>query len=413
MRHYLIYSQADQQTLRVPEADDAFHGVVAPGTVIGYFPDATASFILTSRRPYFIDLKTPLFQDELKEPRPSHISLAHQLSARLGEQVENLASLAPEFYTDDVLEELVQGSISFQREYAHRGQRLGAKLDRYARLRAEARGENVPEDAAEGLLSPELVLAPYFCANRGHGQRWLTITEKIWQLLLAMPNSAQLSPVVAVDSTDPHELGAMLGRLPAGLSATVPYWLTGFDERLESADSLHELWNVIEQWADTYQLINLYGSYYSIILQKAGLHGFSNGIGFSESRKWPELASSGAAPARYYVPRLHAFLPPAEAQLLLDAEPWFACPCPVCGQATNEGRPAVVAMSFHEIKLHFVLARKLELDFVASHGLAAIYEQLDEAATRVVRLREAVLPIPSRLPSAHLEAWKDALGRRL
>jgi hypothetical protein len=57
-------------------------------------------------------------------------------------------------------------------------------------------------------------------------------------------------------------------------------------------------------------LVNMYGGFFSICLRHAGLAGFGNGLTYSESREWPALASTGAAPPRYYVRQLHAFLPP-------------------------------------------------------------------------------------------------------
>lgn len=78
------------------------------------------------------------------------------------------------------------------------------------------------------------------------------------------------------------------------------------------------------------ELVNLYGGFFSICMYHAGLWGFNNGLGYSESRDWPQLEATGAAPARYYVPRLHAYLPVGTAQALIEVEPEFRCPCVVC-----------------------------------------------------------------------------------
>src|SRR4051812_2203423 len=125
MQQYLIYSQSDQRTLRAPELDSAFHGVAVPGTIIGYFPEATAAFILASKKPYFIDIKTPLFQGEL-DARPSHVALAQRLSPTLAQRLDDLGSFDANFYRSQpaLIEELVSGSIAFQRNYAGQGATL-------------------------------------------------------------------------------------------------------------------------------------------------------------------------------------------------------------------------------------------------------------------------------------------------
>jgi hypothetical protein len=236
----------------------------------------------------------------------------------------------------------------------------------------------------------------------------------IWDAAAGSPRSNAIVPVVALDSEDPGGLAQILPLLPQQLSHTVIFWLTGFDERAEPVARLRSLWQIVSTYSQDYRLINLYGGYFSIMLSLAGLEGFSNGIGFSESRRWPELAASGAAPARYYVPRLHAFLAPGDAQLLVDQDSWFACTCEICSEFQIAGRPAIVTLDYHDLKRHFVLARKWEIDFVRDNGLPVVISQLEDALDHAETLQRAVIErapgaaLPSRFPIAHLAAWKDA-----
>jgi len=407
MRHFLIYSQSDQQTLRATEA--AYDGVAVPGTIVGYFPEATASFILASRVPYFIDLKTPLFQGNVAEARPSHLALAAKLAAPIADELERAGRFVPGFYDDAVLSELVDNAIAFQAGYADQGTTLGKKLEKYARLRAEARGEPVAADPLAHVRQPEFVIAPYFCATSAPDDGWRRVNARILALCAAREDAATISPVVALDAEDPGHLAALLPEIPRELSRRTFFWLTGFDERSEPFKRLVDLWRVVEAYAAEYELMNLYGSYFSILMSKIGLYGFSNGIGYSEFRRWPDLAASGAAPARYYVPRLHAFMSPGEAQFLVDTDPWFACRCAICESAELAGRPAVVALSYHDLKRHFVLARQSEIGHVEETELRVLREELDEAWLRARALRANKVGIAPRVPSGHLATWTEVL----
>jgi hypothetical protein len=406
-RHYLIYSQSDQQTLRASSADAAYHGVAVPGTIAGYFPDATASFILTSKRPYFIDLKTPLFQGDLLDPKPSHLALAEKLSPSLATELQGSGHFAASFYTDDVIVELVEHSIGFQRNYADQASSLSRKLDKYAKLRAVTRGEAPPADAASEALAPELIVSPYFCGRTIAGDPWLEVNRRIWEVLTGAEFAGEVSPVVALDSEEPGQLAEMLALVPPSLNNRVLFWLTGFDERSEPKERLLALWRVIAAYSGQFELINLYGSYFSIVASQVGLTGMSNGIGYSEFRRWPELASSGAAPARYYVPRLHAFLPPGDAQLLVDTDSWFACDCVVCREAERQGAPAIIALSYHGLKQHFVLCREAEIAFASSHTLVEVEAALVETLARVASLRRGEEEAVPRVPAGHLATWAD------
>ncbi len=414
MRHYLIYSQSDQQTLRDPRAERAYDAVAVPGTVAAYFPEATASFILATRRPYFIDVKTPLFQGPLVQPRPSHIALANTLSPTVAAALVAGGALGSAVYTEDVIHDLLRRTVEFQTTYHEQASAFRDKLAKYARLLAEARGEQPLAEPHAGLLAPEMILAPYFCARAIANDPWLDVDRRIWAAAAAREDSTRIVPVVALDSEEPSSLEDILSLLPDGLSRRVIFWLTGFDERSEPRQRLSALWKVVRDHRNRYDLINLYGGYFSVMLQFAGLAGFSNGIGYSESRRWPELASSGAAPARYYVPLLHAFLSPGDAQLLVDQDPWFACPCDVCAAAQVAGRPAIVALSYHDLKKHFVLARQAEIDYVRNNSLDAVLEQLEDAIEHADALRRAVAArdpgaaVPSRFPVGHLAVWREA-----
>jgi hypothetical protein len=67
-------------------------------------------------------------------------------------------------------------------------------------------------------------------------------------------------------------------------------------ERSASEEQLRHLWRVINERGRDRELVNMYGSFFSICLRYAGLAGFGNGLTYSEFRDWPALTATGAAP---------------------------------------------------------------------------------------------------------------------
>jgi len=152
-----------------------------------------------------------------------------------------------------------------------------------------------------------------------------------------------------------------------------------------------------------HRLVNLYGGFFSACLEYAGLWGFSNGLGYSESRDWPELPATGAAPARYYIPGLHLFTAPATAQLVIENEPAFACLCPICSQRAT----AIAGFSYHDLKAHFALARHQEIRLVGETSKEALADLLDQAAARFDSLKRRLPRIP--ISTEFLARWAMVL----
>ena len=408
MLHCLAYGNSDQASFRDLEVRDCFDIMSVPSTIASYYSDATAAFVLTSDLKYFIEPRTPLFQETLREPRASHYTLAAVMGptveAHLGTADDLTAGerhFSPEFYSQDVCDEVVSNIVRFQREYGGRARDVSAKLERYRSLLQRARGKAEDSQEMEVTRGPEYVLCPYFAADSLQSA-WWKVTQRVWRAALQLNDPNSISPVVAI--SDVGSLAEALQMAPAGLSDTVFFWIPGFDERQVSISDLRSLKDGISQLGKSHGLINLYGGFFSILLGEVGLHGFNNGLGYSESRQWPTLDATGAAPARYYVERLHAYLPTAAATALVERDRSFECLCSVC----DGGSRLPNELSYHELKRHFALARASEMRQVEEAGLSRVCETMreDQARARVASQR---MPRNVRIPRGHLSRWADAL----
>jgi hypothetical protein len=405
MRHFLAYGNSDQASFRDPEVKHALDYMMVPGTIAAYYPDATAAFVLSSGIKYAIDPRTPLFQELISQPRPSHFELASWLGEPVHQRMQAHQAAATirfpsDFYTDDVVTALVEAIVEAQRRYGGRAPQLVKKLERY-RLLAEkaAPGEQVTNiPAGQSGPRPEFVLAPYFFTS-SEQDPWFKVNKAIWQACRDL-DPASISPVVAVMKRGLLE--RVMQQVPKGFSKTVFFWINGLDERRANEADLRQLALTIKSLSTGRQLINLYGSFFSIILGRHGLWGMSNGLGYSEARNWPELGATGAAPARYYLRGLHMYLSDGTAQLIIDRAPEFACDCPVCS-----GR-RVVGMGYHQLKKHFALSRQWERSLVDSLDDDELIQHLKDSRSS---MRKVAKTMPSSLvPDTNfLDRWAAAL----
>jgi hypothetical protein len=307
-------------------------------------------------------------------------------------------------FTEEVLVELVESVVNAQATYGARAEEIAAKLDRYQQLLVQAMSEAgttlTPE--TEGLAAtrpPSFVLLPYFAAS-SLSDPWWDANRRIWQLGVKFSEQSP-SAVVAVGNA--ATLREAIQTVPTTLSEAIFFWITGLDERRASDSELLALANAVLNRPANRQLINLYGGFFSICLEYVGLWGFNNGLGYSESRSWPELSATGAAPARYYVRRLHAFFAPAVAQLLADADPTLRCDCVTC---VNRN---VVGLTYHELKRHFALSRRWEIHEVRTNMPEDIAATLDDTAQRMETVVAGSIPLRLVPDARYLRTWARVL----
>lgn len=407
MRHFLAYGNSDQASFRAPDVRGSFDYLTVPGTIAAYYPDATAAFVLSSELEYIIDPRTPLFQGRILVPKASHYALAAYHGQKVGDTlgtVERRISVAfsPDLYDKASIADMVSAVIAFQAHYHERAGAVTRQIERYARLLARAKGSVTERARQPGPRPPAFLLAPYFCMG-SPGSEWWDINMELWKACASHRLAHQISPVVALQ--DVSSIHLAFARIPAELSDSVFMWIAGLSERDAPEAILRYLLDAIKTLGAERRIINLYGGFFSICLGKVGLWGFNNGLTYSESRDWPELSATGAAPPRYYVRKLHAFLPVATADLLVEIDDWFACPCAAC-----EGR-RITDISYHGLKRHFALARSWERDTVADASLSDVAGQLREARGRYDGVVRRQMPPGVRQPATdYLERWADVLS---
>ena len=394
--HFLAYGATDQETFR--ELRDAYDGVLVPATVAAFQREGTGGFVLSlsateESPPYMIDSRFPLFQQALPTPKKSHDALAGLLGdptlvSRSGEPL-------PTSFTDERISKIAKSWVEFNTGY---GTREAAKFKKYAaRL-----GEDLAPEQAKG---PDCILAPYF-ACAGPDDPWWALSVKLFDATVVAAGDTPCIRVVCGTSA----IAAKQLMYELGSAESFVTWISGLDEYAANDSELLDYRRMIIDSAEAgHATFALYGGFFSVLLGNEGLHGSSHGVGFSEHRNWKELPSSGAPPARYYLPLAHRYVSQDLAQELYQVDRDLAsCDCEHC----SAGPP--IALDYHELMKHSVYCRAAEISDWIPRSATASARDLEDAHANLKDAIENSDMIPKMRTRAlkaieHLPVWINAL----
>ena len=400
--HLLAYGHSNQATFRHQTVQSSYDVISVPGTIATYYQQATGGFVIALNKPYFIDPRTPLFQQNLRgdEIRASFYTLA---SAH-GQTIENAVDRAST--TDSGVWELVQEAydphetaqswLDYQRRYV---QGSSEKIDHYSRLIGKPL--NHPQ-------SPAFLTNPYWMSEHVASKEWAMTKDTIVAINSMVRTDERLIPIVAwrrSAGSNWSDLHKIIDDMHAIDTDRMLLWIDDYRELDEDVDQLRALRETVSSYSSKGLAIGmLYGGFFSLLLGKTGLWAFGNGVGYSEYRAFPELPATGAPPARYYVYGLHRYHQRDVAvQLLNHAKNRFRIPDHL--NSPFEGKDPAT-LSYHELMTHFVFSRGAEVATVAGLDLPDLQAELVGTADFVES--HSVL---SRLVDVdYLRTWAEALS---
>lgn len=394
--HFLAYGSTDQQTLT--SLAPSYDGIVVPGTVAAFQAEGTQGFVLTlsasQKKPYLIDPRFPLFQNDLRQPKKSHLSLARVFG------LEDLVQMYGAAPLDIVAERMDQVCVRwFEFNTAFRNVAPKA-FDKYARRLKRT----LPIADAQG---PTWIIPPYLIADESSAAA--RISKNAWLRTLAIASEAghgdRVRPVVAVEN--PSNLLQAAQNLD---TKEVLIWVSDLDETKSAQHLLATYAKQVEMLSSSgIKPFALYGGYFATMLRSVGLRGVSHGVGFSEHRNHIELKSSGGAPARYYVRRIHRYLP-----VDLASELWRRDQTLVEDLTSPFGQTDPAELDYHSLMKHSVWARRAEIDVAESLSIADHINDLKVSRVSFlsgldnIRLTAGLKKRSSALVN-HLTLWEGAL----
>jgi hypothetical protein len=399
--HYLAFGSTDQQTLNALAGE--YNGLVVPGTVAAFRGEGTKGFVLalsaSSSVPYAVDPRFPLFQNDLREPKKSHLALARVLG--IEDLVQRNGGLPVALLDDELAAAIATRWVQFNTGF----QNLAPKaFDKYARRLKKP----LPQIQANG---PAQIMAPYLMYDGAPETKFWS--DSLWEATKSAAVAAGTpQPVVRVLAVKEPKLLSDL--FEDQHDPDVVIWVNNLEEPKSTpyrlAQYAVEVSQLAAQGASPFAL---YGGYFAVMLRSVGLKGISHGVGFSEHRNYIELKSSGGAPARYYVRKLHRYLP-----VDLASEIWRRRPELVDDPETPMGLMDPAELDYQALMKHSVLARAAEIresngfglvDHI--HELEVLYKRFSDGVA-TIRLTTG-LEKRAKENAGHLLQWKQALEEAL
>ena len=394
-KHFLAFGHSNQSTFRRTSVQGLYDAISVPGTIATYFQQATGGFVLALNTPYFLDPRTPLFQANLQVIRASFRTLASAHGPAIHSAVER--ARAGDIALWDTIQdecdarEVAESWLEYQRNYVAES---SERIDYYAELIGSDIGD---------LKRPEFFTSPYWMCTDIQSREWMMTRDMIEHISRTLDSGETLVPIIAWDRASDREwsrlLDIVLDVRDMGFSESL-VWINDFREHDEPIEELRNLRNTVSSSASGGIKIGmLYGGYFSLCLGKIGLWSFGNGIGYSESRAFPELASTGGPRPRYYVFGIHRYLPLDIASRFLSDDPDGRLDLP---HRLGED-PAT--LSHGDLMEHFVLARGAEISASVGRTMAELSDNLLETADYIrFRTRSSTL-----VNVEHLRSWGMAL----
>lgn len=400
-RHYLTYQHNVQRFFR--EHADKYSGVMIPLSIATAFPSGTYGFIraLCHRykdKYYAIDPRDALFQhnwnrENVREPH-------RKMVAALGGPFEEYGlerALDPADFDDDAtIVEVTNKCLDYQRLFRTRKEDE-KKLNKYKKLLGLSTLGNLRE--------PQFMIPPYF-QFKSMSDEWYDISNRCTEAAVELESTIPIHPVVHFNDWENvgnwktcHETFRKL-RIPSFW-----YYPNEFKEHEASKSELITFRDSVKSASGRgLNPYMLFGGYFSIMMQKYGLGGFGNGIGYGEWRN-SGYHKGGMATTRVYILKLHRFLDAPVAQHIIEQdEDYFGRDTDVVSECIDSGND-VASLSLIECLDHFLECRQLELDFAAANDLADAVAEITETLSHLDDIGE----IEREKYGDSLERWAGAL----
>jgi hypothetical protein len=354
----------------------------------------------------------------------SFVKLAAELGNPVSQAVDEDRELGPDDFDDETTGPFCESV------YAYQAGRMRTYFDADAQL----------QEFSSECPDPSFVFAPYFYIPypQSGWREWHNLNLRLATEFAGVDGEIEKHGVICTDHSILDDGARWLRMCTAFIETGLPsfwLWLSPLNEEKISNSRLNALAEGIGAFKKAGRKVyNMHGGYLSALLSKRGLTGFSHGVGYGESKDVIPVIGVVVPTVNYHYPPLHirTSIIDVERALseleILDADDFHAkvCDCTVCkgvlaGDLKNlrqfgefvlkvgNQRESQTPDSAKRCRLHFLLARRKELEHVAEFTAAELHQELRDTATGYAGL-PGYLTLQSR--ARHLNTWANALGGR-
>ncbi len=417
-----------------------FQGVLVGANLLESTPGATVSFalkVIGKEKAFAVDPMTYTFGMDLNyiksetidrtkgkkttkfSLKKSFVKLAEEFGSPVSDAVEKDRPVKPGDFDEDTTEPFCESIYAYQT----------GRMRTYWDADIQLQEFNCPD--------PTFVFAPYFYIPypQAGWREWRDLNVKLASTFAGLNGEIEKHGVICIDQQilDDGERWLRICRtfIETGLPAFW-LWLSPLNEEKISDSRLQALAKGVETFElAERKLYNMHGGYLSALLSKRGLTGFSHGVGYGESKDVVPVIGVVVPTVNYHYPPLHIRTSIIDVERALselgigDADDFHekVCDCTVCkgviaGDLKNlrqfgefilkvgNQRESQTPDSAKKCRLHFLLARRKEIDHVS--GLPAEYlkQELRDTAAEY-----AALPgyLTLQAKGRHLNTWAKIL----
>jgi len=377
------------------EQNNLFDGIIIPAHLLAFYDPSLISFIEDVNKSFIIDPMTYVWEQPLENIKSGNIlkksytKYIEKLECRIGEILPD-SRISIHDCTDSEITIFVDKILRFQAEIKSINKKNVDRKKSLDRIRRKM------SKKVDSEIRAEYLVPPYFYFTHTNDSNYhLSIQCKKLAVNNKSYSNFEIIPCICMAKEILYDRG-QINRIIEDYSEHrhVLLWLDEFDDRTASNYELRLLKELIQRFTEkNVSIINMYGSFYSVLLGYYGLDFFSSGIALSHRKGVNSVAGGGGLPLRYYEPTFKQEIVNEDVFTLYSHYPeLFVCDCPVCNQIsarirqtqTIEEREIILDEFFIEIRrrnaegknelirpaimdwtnsrLHFMHVRKAELD---------------------------------------------------
>lgn len=358
--HLVRFGTAADQGYFLDEFAGTYDQIVVNANMVAHMPSAMATFLgVRAKKPFLIDPQTVAFQHEVDHLLSTSKKSAGEIKRSWQRMIDHYGGplnrvlksdwprpLQPEdFKKDSECRAFCQRVVRFQNDQLSDELESGEDAA-YVKFLADEAG-------VDKLVSPSLIVAPYFFLKAQFFGEWLDVNLRCLGFsraaLQGIPSGKPLAAqiVISQEVLFDDDLRSRLIKAYDGSSAkpdVILLWVDSLTEQELSTGELRAYMDLVEGLAQTERgVVNLYGGYFSVAAARFGslkgkLVGVCHGLEYGESK--PVVPITGGVPvAKYYLPATHTRLSARVSARAIRALGGFRnveafhqriCNCPTC-----------------------------------------------------------------------------------
>lgn len=385
-------------------------GLVLPANLLLYYGKSIAQYIKNTSKSYFIDPMTYVFthpKNMLKADENNELEKDESNDYKLKKSYENLVKsygsqlfdlfrsnipLSPSYFDDsNNLKNFIENNVEYQKNALKKNY---SKISKYEIMLGLSGSGTIS-------LEPEFITAPYFYFN-SFSDPWYAINIKLSRMTKSVVSDKKMFSVLCFNKSLLFD-SSLADRISKDFNESDGFllYISDLDETSEVVPTLKNLKLFIGSLyvLTKKPIINLYGTFFSVLLNYSGLYGVSSGMCILQQRDATKEYPRSWAPIRFYIPSTHNKI--AEDDLITiyleKFEPTEECSCSFCLKISKmkESLPpreyvSYIAKQFktnrgeimQSIMRHFLNNKLYEIDLVNSNPLETIRRYLKQNETQ-------------------------------